>query len=134
MEETPTTTETEWDKPNSPCVAKSRHLTGTFFGANPVLHHADALLLDCTSLFMLYLCGRVMGLGELGAVLAPVLVFLAPDAFSNWYRLGAGEHWGTAFLTGSLLCAALTRRNGSRACDVGLNLLAVLAGLMKQAA
>jgi hypothetical protein len=46
-----------------PVTVAARHLTVTFFGANPVLHHPEALLLGWISLFKLYLCGRVMGLG-----------------------------------------------------------------------
>ena len=115
-----------------PATLAARFLAVTILGANPALHHAAALLLGWITLFTLYLCGRTMGLGESGALLAPVLAFLAPDAFSNWYRLGTGELWGAAFLTGSLLCAARARRGGGPAYDAGLVLLAVLAGLSKE--
>jgi hypothetical protein len=65
-------------------------------------------------------------------LLFPILTFLAPDAFSNWYRLGTGELWGTACLAGSLLCAALARRNLGPMWDGGVILLAFLAGLSKE--
>ena len=115
-----------------PVTITARFATAKLLGAKPQLHHAVTLLLGWVSLFALYLCARATGLGEFGALLAPVLAFLAPDAFSNWYRLGTGELWGTVCLTASLACAARARTNGSRADDVAVILLAVLAGLSKE--
>ena len=115
-----------------PFTLTARFVAVSLCGANPILHHVGVLLLGWMSLFTLYLCGRAMGLGESGALLAPILAFLAPDAFSNWYRLGTGELWGTACLAGSLLCAARARRGDDPAWDGGLILLAILGGLSKE--
>jgi hypothetical protein len=115
-----------------PVTIAARFVTAKLVGANPARQHALTLLLGWVSLFALYLCARATGLGEYGALLAPVLAFLAPDAFSNWYRLGTGELWGTVCLTGGLVCAARARRNDCSRADVAVVLLAVLAGLSKE--
>ena len=71
-------------------------------------------------------------MGESGALLAPVLAFLAPDAFSNWYRLGTGELWGAAIPHGEPPLRRARSSCGGPAYDAGLILLAVLAGLSKE--
>jgi hypothetical protein len=60
------------------------------------------------------------------------VTFLAPDAFSNWYRLGNGETWGMAFLAAALFAAAKAWRRPTFLADAALMLFAVLAGLCKE--
>jgi hypothetical protein len=100
-------------------------------GPEPIRLHLVMLFVGWLCLLALYGAGRNMGLGFAPALLWPVLTFLAPDAFSNWFRLGTGESWGSLFLAAALF-AAMRRPLGSWRLDCAAVAAAFLSSLCKE--
>jgi hypothetical protein len=115
-----------------PFTIVARQITTSVVGVSAVRLHVAVLVLGWLTLVALYRCARVLDLSRSEALLVPVLAFLAPDAFSNWYRLGTGELWGMACLAAALLSAVTARRSPSVVADTALLFFAVLAGLSKE--